>query len=162
VLHRKELSIRAVEAFQGSIERGRLAAAGWSGDQDDAVGLFHEITERHNMFFMKAELLEIELDARAVEDAQVDALTEDGRDRRYPKSDVYSAHRNLDGTVLGQTALGDVEPRHDLDPRGHGSAQIRDQRLCRAQGTVDAVTHQDRVDVGLDVNVRCAQFDGIE
>src|SRR5262249_4615230 len=130
----------------------------WPGNQDDAVGLRHQLPQSRNVPFMKAEPLEIKVDPRAVEDAHDHALAEHGRNGRYPEIDVDPANRDLDTAVLGQTALGDVEPRHDLDARGDGGTQIRRQGLCRAQRAVDAVAHQDRVNIGLDVNVRCTLF----
>ena len=53
------------------------------------------------MLFVEAELLEIKIDPRAVEDAHDDTFAENGWDGRYPEVDIDPADGDLDTAVLG-------------------------------------------------------------
>ena len=55
--------------------------------------------------------------------------------------DLAAAHGHLDAPVLRQAALGDVEPRHDLDARGDGGPHGRAAALDLVQHAVDAIAH---------------------
>ena len=66
---------------------------------------------------------------------------------------VVDAH--LDAAVLRQAFLGDIEPRHNLEPANDGSLKavdLRRQRLC-LQHAVDAIPNVQGAFAGLDVNV---------
>src|SRR5436305_1487728 len=65
-----------------------------------------------------AQLLEVELDDRAVEDPQGDALAEQGGQGRDPDIPRVGAQGELEPAVLRGPALGDVEVRHDLNAAG--------------------------------------------
>ena len=71
-----------------------------------------------------------------------------------------AAHRQLDAAVLRQPALGDVEPRHDLDARDDGRLQARRRRLDFMQCAVIAVAHAQPVGKRLQVDVGRMSLDG--
>jgi hypothetical protein len=78
--------------------------------------------------FRHTDVVQIERDHGAVQNAQHHALAELGRQRGYAEVDLASAHRHLDTPVLGQPALGDVQARDHLDARGHRQGQMLGRR----------------------------------
>ena len=107
----------------------------------------------------QAELGVVELDGGAVEDAQDDLLAVQRRDRRNPKVDLVTAHRQLDTAVLRQPPFGDVEPRHDLDARDDRGLQPRRRRLDLVQHAVIAIAYPQPVRKRLEMNVRGVRLD---
>ena len=66
---------------------------------------------------IEAELRHIKLQIGLVQQAHHDFFAEQSGQNRY--ADVQLAartHLELDAAVLGKTALGDVESRHDFQP----------------------------------------------
>ncbi len=101
-----------------------------------------------------AELLEVELHDRAVEDPQHDALAEHGRQGRDADVDRVAADGELDPAVLRQPALGDVEVRHDLDAAGDRRGQVPRRRDQLVEDAVDPVPHLVLFLERLEVDVR--------
>ncbi len=102
----------------------------------------------------------VELDARSIENAQHHALTEHGRHRGDAQIYVLAAHGGPDAAVLRHAALGDVEMRHDLQPRRHGRAQRQRQRLDGGEDAVDTIADAQTVRPRLDMDVGCPHFHG--
>ena len=129
-----------LSAVERGVERGRLAAAGRPGDQQDAVRLHQRVDEALERVVGEAELREVERDAALVEDPQHDALAVHRRHGRDAQVDLLALHAQLDAAVLRQPALGDVEVRHDLDARDHrgrraGAAATRPRAARRRCGS---------------------------
>ena len=139
VLDGQHLAVRRVELDQRGVERGGLAAAGRAGDQDDAVRPGQRLAIGRERLGLEAERDEVERHAAAIEHAQHHALAVHGRQGRDAQVDVLAAHREADAAVLRQPALGDVEPRHDLEARDDRGAQLGGRRLHVAQHAVDPV-----------------------
>ena len=77
----------------------------------------------------------------SVQHAQHHGLAMQRRDGGNPEIHLRPAHRQLDPPVLRQPALGDVEPRHDLDPRRDGCRQARGRALHLVQNAIVAAAH---------------------
>jgi hypothetical protein len=69
---------------------------------------------------VEPEPLEFEFDARTIENAHDDALTEHGRDGRNTKVDIDATHCDLDAAILRHPSFSDVQLGHDLYSRGDG------------------------------------------
>src|SRR5690606_37891412 len=67
-------------------------------------------------------------------------------------------HPQHDAAVLRQSAFGDVEPGHDLDPADHRRGQVRGRAFAVFQHAVDAVAHLEPAFERLDVDVGRAQL----
>ena len=104
--------------------------------------------------FGHAQLLQVELHDRAVEDPQDDALAEHAGQGRDPDIDGVAAQRELNPPVLGQPALGDIEVRHDLDAAGDGGGQVPRRRDQLVEHPVDPVPHLVLFLERLEVDVR--------
>ena len=144
---------------QAGVERRRLAAAGRAGDQHHAVRQFQRPFEAGPDVLGQAELFVVEIDGGAVEHAQHHLLAVERRHRRHAEVDLVAAHRQLDAAVLRQPALGDVEPRHDLDARDDRGLQPRRRRLDLVQHAVIAVAHPQPVGERLEMDVGGMGFD---
>ena len=118
-----------------------------------------DVAEPRQQRRVEAERGEIERQRAAVEDAQHHALAVDRGHGRDAEIDLLAAHREPDAAVLRQTALGDVELRHDLDARDDGVAQPRRRRLDLAQHAVDAVAHAQPRFGGFEMDVGGAHLD---
>ena len=63
--------------------------------------------------------------------------------------------------ILWLAALGDVDVRHDLEPRDDAVLNVLGCALHDMQNTIDAVTHHELVFAGLDMNVRRVVLDAL-
>ncbi len=117
-------------------------------------GLADQLVEFDERVRAHAERFEIQARRVLLEQTQHRALAVPGRQRRDPHVDRPAAHAQRDPAILRQTLFGDIELRHDLDPRD----QCAVQRLLRphdiAQRAVDAKAHHRRILERLDVNIR--------
>ena len=78
-------------------------------------------------------------------------------------ADIHQLVLGLDGqaAVLGQAALGDVELADDLDAAHNARMAGNGNAHGLHEHAVDAVTHTQRVLLGLDMDVRGALLDGL-
>src|SRR5262249_58709197 len=127
--------------------------AGRAGDEEQAVGAREEPGDPGGRGGREAEIAHVTKPARTVEEAEHDALAGGRGDDRDPDVDVASPHPQRDATVLGQAALRDVEPRHDLDPRREGGVQAERRREQVVQDAVDAQAYGQAALERLDVDV---------
>ncbi len=88
--------------------------------------------------------------------SQHDALAMSRRQGGHPHVDGLAAQPDGDAAILGQTFLGDVHVRHDLDARRQRSMQRTRRFEHVLQHPVDAKAHHGTVFERLDVDVRCA------
>ena len=72
-------------------------------------------------------------------------------------------HADFDATILRHALLGDVEVRKDFDTRDNGGLKALERRRHGdfLQVAVNAVADAELVLEGFEVNVRCAQLDGV-
>ena len=71
---------------------------------------------------------QVEHDHAAVEHPHDDALAEHRGQHAHAEVDRVAADGQADAAVLRHAALGDVEVRHDLDPRRDGEGQVARRR----------------------------------
>ncbi len=155
-----DIALGRIELCQSGVERGRLAAAGRPGHQHHPVRQFERPFETRSDILGQTQFFVVEIDRGAVEHAQHDLLAVERGHRRYPEIDLVAAHRQLDAAILRQPALGDVEPRHDLDAGDHRGLQSRRRRLDLVQHPVVAIAHPQPVGKRLQMHVRGMGFDG--
>ena len=82
--------------------------------------LHQHVEERLERVVLEAQAIEIERDAALVENPHDDRLAVHRGHRGDTQIDFLPLHAQADPAVLRQTALGDIQVRHDLDPRDHG------------------------------------------
>ena len=145
---------------QRCVKRCRLAAAGRSGDQHDAVWPVEIVEERAEISVGKPQRPKVQRQAPTVENSQHHAFAMRRRRGRDTEIDVLAANGQPDTAVLRQPPLGNVEPRHQLDARHDGCPQPVRRRLDVAQNAVDAVPNTQFRLQRFDMNVGCPGFDG--
>ena len=142
-----------VEGAERRVERGGLAAAGWAGDEHDAVRLVDHALEVGEHLRAEAELLQAELGGGDVDDAHDDLLAELAGERAHAQVDGLALDAHGDLAVLRDAALGDVQVRHDLDAARDGRMHAVRRGHLVEEHAVDAVAHAQVAFVGLDVDV---------
>ena len=100
-----------------------------------------------------AEHFEVDPGILLVEDAQHDPLAGPARQGRDAHVDQLAAERQPDPPVLRQPPLGDVEPRHHLDPADHHRRDVRRHAQRLAQHAVHPHPHDEAGLIGLDMDV---------
>ena len=138
---------------QGGVERGGLPGAGRAGDEEDAAGPRKEPLERGEVRGLESHVGEPEEDVSPVEQPQHGALAEGRRDGGDADVDLPASEPDLDPPVLGQAALGDVEPRHDLDPGDRRGVPLPGGGDHRVEDAVDTVPDDELLLVRLEVDV---------
>src|SRR6185437_15009022 len=108
-----DLGVDIVEFGEGGIKRGRLAGAGRTGDEHDAVRLLDDLTEHAQKAWIHADAVERKADVGAVENADDDAFAEKRRQDADAHVDGVAADVQFDAAVLRQAPFGDVEVGHD-------------------------------------------------
>ena len=102
------------------------------------------------------EYVEIDPGIVLVEDAQHHALARAARQGRDADVEQFTPQGQPDPPVLRDSPLGDVEPRHHLDPADHHRRDVRRHPQCLAQNPVDPHPHDQTGLVWLDMDVRYA------
>ena len=110
----------------------------------------------------ETELGEIEEGRSPVEQPEHDAFAEAGRHERDADVDVPPGDAEPDATVLREATLGDVEPRHDLHPRGQGCVHAGGRGEDAVEDAVDAESHGSRALEGFEVDVARAGLHRLE
>src|SRR5215475_2315899 len=103
------------------VQRGRLAAAGRSGDEQHAVGKRAQLAQLGDDRRVEAEDVQAQAahlgERLLVEHAQDRVFAEDARDDRDAEIDRAILEGDLEAAVLRHAPLRDVELRHHLDAR---------------------------------------------
>ena len=115
ILDREDVILAGVEAQQRGVQRGRLAAAGRPGDQQDPVRPLENAEIRFEGVTVEAELGKVERDRSPVQDPQDHTFAVHGGHGGDAEIDLFATYRQLDTPILGKARLGDVQFRHDLD-----------------------------------------------
>ena len=139
VLGCQELGINRVDLSQAGIKGRGFSRAGRAGDDENPVRFLQDLEDVVVDVFRHPESLQIEIHARAVENAQHHALAEYGGKSGNTKIHLPAADRPLDPPILGQTALGDVEVRHHLHARDHREREVERRRIHLVERPVHAV-----------------------
>ena len=141
ILDRDDLARHRIQRQQPGIQCRGLAAARRSGHQHDPVGQVQRRPQFPDHPRRQPKARVVEHHRRAVEDAQHHRLPVQRRDRGNTEINVLAAHRHLDAPVLRHPPLGDIKPRHDLDPR----RDRRGQDVAAAAPPHAARRHSDTV-----------------
>ena len=131
------------------------------GDEDDAVGLGQRVAEQLLHRVGHAEHFEVDAGILLVEDAQHHPLAGAARQGRDAHVDQLAAQRQPDPPVLRQPPLGDVEPRHHLDPADHHRRDMGRHAQRLAQHAVHPHPHDQAGLIGLDMDVADALAGGV-
>jgi hypothetical protein len=161
VLGGDDLLVRPVEDVQRRVERRGLAGAGRARNQEDAVGTADDLVELVERVGLEAEVHQADLDGVGPENTQHDRLAVIGRAAADAEVDLLPVHRHLDAAVLGDSTLGNVDARHELESGQQRRLHALGQVVTHVTDTVDPVAEQDPVLHRLDVDVRCAVADGL-
>ena len=153
-----DLGVGAVELVERGVERGRLARARRTGDEDDAVGAANQVFELPEIVFGEPQLPDADLDVVFVEDPHHDRLAVVGGQDADAEIVVFAVGGELDPAVLRASAFGDVELGENLDAGEHRPQQAAGRVVALYQTAVDAVTDADPVFEGLDVDVARPQL----
>src|SRR2546425_5163727 len=156
-----DLAVGRVDLLERGVERGRLAGAGGTGYQQDAVGPLDERLEVLERVGPEAELLQRQEDTGAIEESHDDRFAVHGRNRGDSDVDAPAMQRDPDTAVLRQPPLADVHLGHQLDPRGDRVTQTARRRLLIEQDAVDPIADAQRVLERLDVDVGRLGGDGV-
>ena len=115
------------------------------------------------MVFFIAQGIDAHLGAGRVEDTHDHLLSEQRRAGAYAEVDGPVARQgHLDAAILRDAALGDVQPRHDLQARSDAASEISGRCGNLVQNAVRAEAHPEDLLVGLEVDVGRPPVDGIQ
>ena len=154
-----DLVFVGLDLAERGVERGGFAGAGGAGDEHHAVGLLDVAAEAAQIVVGEADDVERELGELLahrllVEHAEHGVFAVDGGHDGDAEVDEAALVAHAEAAVLRDAALGDVELAHDLDARNDGLVVLaRDGRHGLLEHAVDAVLDEQRVVVGLDVDV---------
>ena len=153
VLGGRDVGVFAVEDIEAGVQRHGLAAAGGAGHQDHALRLGQVLEVQLLLERLVAQRIDAEHALDGIENTQHDLLAEQrraGADAEVDGAGLRQPH--LDAAVLRHAALGDVEPRHDLEARGDLAGELhrrlRDFLQHAVQAEADAVTSSRRARSG--------------
>src|ERR1700722_828219 len=98
-----------IEAFKSRVQRGRLAGARGTGDEQNAVRLVDEFIHQPFSVGCHAKRSQVDAPGLFVEESQHDAFAMPGWDGRYAYIDRAPGDAQADAAILRQAFLGDVE-----------------------------------------------------
>src|SRR5712691_2957319 len=155
VFHRDDLQRRVFDLVQGTVQRGRFAAAGRAGDQHDAVRHRDQFLERLLDVWRHPDVRQVEDHAPFIQEAQHNPFAEEHRDDRDTHVDLAAGDPQLDAAVLRQTLFGDIQPRHDLQPRDNRFVERMNlgRHRLHAEQTIHAVANHQPFFLRLDVDI---------
>jgi hypothetical protein len=161
VLDRDDVDVRLGEVLQHRVERGRLAAARRSRDQDDPGGSRDEVVELGQVVGGEPQLVDPLQEDVGVEDAQHPLLPEGRGHGGDADLDLAAALLALDAPVLRAPLLGQVAPGEELDARHHRPVHDLGDEVDVVQDAVDAQAHQRQLALGLEVDVGGPLLEGV-
>ena len=115
ILDRDDLALGRVDLVERAIQGRRLAGAGRSGDQNDAVRPQDELLEMPERLGREAQTVQGQEHRGAIEQPHHDGLAVDGGHGGHPDVDAPVGQRNPDAAILGQSTFRDVHLGHQLD-----------------------------------------------
>ena len=153
ILDRHDIDRACIDPIERRIERGGFSRTGRPGHQHDAMRLMNQPIEVDQGRIGHAELGQIEPAGLLLEQTQHRALAVPGWEGRDPNINRTPADAQRDAAVLGQAFLGNIEARHDLDPRDQRGMQLALGSYHIAQRTIDPKAHHRIGLEGLDMDV---------
>ena len=140
-----------------------MPRAGGAGHQDHALGLGQVLQVQVFLERLVAQRVDAQHRRRGIENTHHDLFAVQrraGADAEVDGARLRQLH--LDAAVLRHAALGDVQPRHDLQARRQLAGQLHRRLGDLLQHAVDAEAHAVGLFVGFEVDVRGAAADGIQ
>ena len=120
VLDGDDVLFRGVDTGEGGVKGGGLAAAGRSGNQDDAAGPGEEALHGLHIGRGETDIGQRDDPPLLVEETEHHPFAEKGGDDGYADVHIPAGDDDPDSPVLGKPFLGDVQSRHDLHPGNKG------------------------------------------
>src|SRR5690606_35538918 len=143
ILGGEDVELRGVDAAERSIQRGRLAATGGAGDQDDPVAALNDRAHPIEGLGAHADLREVEQGGVLVEQTHDDPLPVRGGDAAHADVDVAAGELDADAAVLREALLGDVQLRHDLHAADDAGLVALGRLDDLLENAVDAEAHHE-------------------
>src|SRR6185436_18732731 len=156
-----QFDIDRVHAAQTAIKSRGFTRSSRAGYDEDAVGLIDRLCRVIKNVFGKAEGFEVEIYRRTIEHAQHDRLSELRRKRRDTEVDLLGAHLVIDSTVLGQSPLGNIQVRHDLQAGDHRQRQMLRRRRHFIKCSIHAISDLKFILERLEMDVARAVLHGL-
>ena len=162
VFKRDDLAPFVVGLSQRGVEGSGLAAASGAGQQHEALRQLRQLSQDRFLIRLHAELTKVKVEALAAKNAQTDRLPVFGGDDRDAQVIFLLARLHGDATVVSQPLFGNIQARHDLEPRHDRRVQVTHVRRHghRFQHSVHAIPKADGVGVGFQMDVRRAEAEG--
>src|SRR5699024_9634452 len=117
ILNRHDVATAVVDPGNSGIQCCGFAGTGGASNQQNAMGFVDQFVDVLQCCCRHAQLRQVEASGLLVEQTQNDALAVAGRDGGY--ADIHRPPGNADGNtaILGYALFGNVQTRHDFDPR---------------------------------------------
>ena len=139
ILSSHDIRVTGVDLGQRGVQRCRFSRARGSGDEHHAIRIgdrFHELAFGP---WLDAEFFQVEREVALVENPQHHFLAEQRRQHAHAEVDDLLTNLELDAPVLRDTALSNIERRHDLEARNQRRAHFQWRLHDFSQGTVNAI-----------------------
>jgi hypothetical protein len=161
IFNRDDVRILRLQRGERRTERGGLAAARRTDDENHAVLVAQEMAQLFERHGRKAKLFERRHALAVVEDAKHDLLAVQRAQRRHAEvhfSIVFGGY--ADAPVLRQPLLGDVHAGHDLQARDQSLVHPFGQVHHFLQQPVETMAHEHALFERLDVDIARVAADG--
>src|SRR4029450_6741527 len=156
-----QLRVDRIDLSQAGIQRGCLSRAGRAGDNKNAIWVLCDLETVITDAIGHPKILELEVGARSVQHPQHYTFAERCRKSRDTEIDRVAIDDPQDAAILGQTALGNIQVRYDLDARYDGKGEVAGRRIHLIEGAVHPVADFEFGLKGLKMDVACAGRDGL-
>ncbi len=147
---------------EGGVKGGGLAAAGRSGNQDDAAGPGEEPFHGPHIGRGETDIGQRDDPPLLVEETEHHPFAEKGGDDGYADVHIPSGDDDPESPVLGEPFLGDVQSRHDLHPGNKGILHDLGGSEHLVEESVDPEAHLHFPFERLDVDVAGPFLDRLE
>ena len=165
VLHRvldgNQIGLGVVSLVDGGVERGRLARARGAGHEDCAVWEGERLEKQAEVVLEEAEVFERHHDRVAAQQPQDRHLAGDDREHRDSEVDRLAVQHHAEAPVLGDSPLGDIHPRRDLEAAEQLAVHLSGQRVNDLAHAVNPIADAQIVVAWFDVDVAGTCPDGV-
>ncbi len=157
VLHRvfncQQLGRNIVNLVERRVKRRRLAATGRPRHNHDAVGLADHIPKALIDMLRHPQLVKLQLHGASVQYAKHHRFTKLGRQAGDTQVNRPPVNHHVDTTILGQSALRNIQVGDNLQTRNHRQSQMPGWRSHLIKGAIHTITDFELIFERLKVNV---------
>ena len=150
-----------VDVVEHRVKRRCFAAAGWSGDQNDAFGPGDHQLELVELLFVETEIFQRDDAFLPVQNTQNDIFAMNRRLAGDPEIDSAAGNAQTNPAILRGAHFRNVHPGKHLDAHRHGWPVGFVQGANLPQHAVNAVTDAQEVGFRFKVDVGRFAFDRI-